>query len=620
MTQAGLGVIFHPSHFMGVKKVKPILLTLSAALAMIFVTQETSACMCQEDYDFTDFRLAELVFEGVAIKTEYTLPQNGSDGSWPFVTTFEVQKTYKGKSQDIQTISHATPGPPYCGAEFVIGKNYHVSVHRGFNGELEIHGCSNTFEIVARPWDSNQLPELLEQPNSDTRNLSHKVSELLNQKRILEFETSYLSKYSNLMRSDRFQLDHYLSFIARAKKYNDPDKIEHLYSLAEIKWPDDQKLIKHRASYLFESGRYAEALPALVKALKIDPGDQNLRSQKAKTLLAQKSELTPQQLDYTGLSIADAQLDNNYLSYRDFSESRIQNANFQNSVLANTRFNDTFISNSSFEHSQLSGANFSGAYLGHTFEAPNNNSFADAVGHHTTFKAASLAQVNFTRAQFTQSDFTQANLRRANFTDASLKKSVLDGADLSNANLRGANVSTVSLAGAQLIGAKIDCKTQIPEGLNIKDSQIIWVEPSCHGRPKSRDFSNTDWVEVDLSGLNLDGAKFSNSKLELVDFRRSSLQGADFSNVTGEKSWQAAVFSQADLTNASFTNANFYPYFGSNARSPVPPPLPRRGQAPLFSTIQISPAQHCRLVRFLQNTKDKPICRTFRPQSSTISH
>ncbi|TNE37227.1 MAG: pentapeptide repeat-containing protein [Alphaproteobacteria bacterium] len=146
----------------------------------------------------------------------------------------------------------------------------------------------------------------------------------------------------------------------------------------------------------------------------------------------------------------------------------------------------------------------------------------------------------------------------------------MDGADLSNANLRGANVSTVSLAGAQLIGAKIDCKTQLPRGLNIKYSQIIWAEPSCDGHPQSRDFSNTDWVEVDLSGLNLDGAKFSNSKLELVDFRRSSLQGADFSNVTGKKPWQAAVFSQADLTNASFTNANFHPYFGSNARSPVP--------------------------------------------------
>lgn len=304
-------------------------IAVSIALSVMLPSKVAFACMCGQDNEFEDFARSVLVFEGIAIRTIDNPDLNTADYQWPFITSFEVLETYKGESSHVQNIPHATPGAPYCGAEFIPGRHYHVSVHRRFNGELEIHGCSNTFEIVARPWDSDQLPELLEQPNSDTRNLSRKVSELLYQKRILEFENSYISEYSNLMKSDRFQLDHYLRFIARAKNFNDPDKIEDLYSLAEIKWPDDQKLIKQRASYLFESGRFAEALPALVNALKNDPRDQNLESQKAKALLAQEAELTPRQLDYTNRSIADAQLDNNYLSYRDFSESRIQMQTFK---------------------------------------------------------------------------------------------------------------------------------------------------------------------------------------------------------------------------------------------------------------------------------------------------
>ena len=109
----------------------------------------------------------------------------------------------------------------------------------------------------------------------------------------------------------------------------------------------------------------------------------------------------------------------------------------------------------------LIGANLSGAKLNNA-----NLSGANLIG-------AGLSGANLIGANLSGTDLIGANLTDAN----------LSGANLSCANLIGANLSGTNLSGARdLLGAKYNGKTQIPEDLNPEDIGMVEIFDLDYGR------------------------------------------------------------------------------------------------------------------------------------------
>ena len=138
------------------------------------------------------------------------------------------------------------------------------------------------------------------------------------------------------------------------------------------------------------------------------------------------------------------------------------------------------------------------------------------------------------------------NLSYATLGSVSFKNAKLGGALLAGTDLR-----RVNLEGADITGARINCSTKLPRGMDVKESQLIPIDPKCGRKPQNRDFSNKSWTWSIFSKIDLRGANFTNANFDQTDFHNSQLQGADFSGADG-----SAYFMGSDLTGASFARLN----------------------------------------------------------------
>lgn len=204
--------------------------------------------------------------------------------------------------------------------------------------------------------------------------------------------------------------------------------------------------------------------------------------------------------------------------------------------LAGKDFSDAHVHNFDFTEARLDGANFRDAYMSKTFAG----------------------------ASLRDADLQGVELQTADLRNADLSGAKLEGADLRLSNLAGADLSTAGLDGTLLKGARYDCTTKLPAGVDPSARQMIPLSHRCNGVELNMDFSNTDWSPVEYTqrngvsnsnahsfgGLDLRGADFSESNLNYARFALADLEGADLSGTKGE-----VTFAGANLRNANFANA-----------------------------------------------------------------
>lgn len=127
----------------------------------------------------------------------------------------------------------------------------------------------------------------------------------------------------------------------------------------------------------------------------------------------------------------------------DFREAKLQGTNF--------RF-------ANMQEADLRWADLTGAKL------------ADTNLTKAVFDEAILQNARLDRADLTETDFTDANLRGADMTEATLKGTILNGADLTDAK---------GLTREQILEAKIDSKTQLPEALRLNERGPTASDPNA---------------------------------------------------------------------------------------------------------------------------------------------
>ncbi len=172
-------------------------------------------------------------------------------------------------------------------------------------------------------------------------------------------------------------------------------------------------------------------------------------------------------------------------------------------------------------------------------------------------------------------DCTSANLKGADLRSADLSGSNLTGATLSGANLTGANVSGSILKDARLdqtvlfnanlsfsgtlsdrqLDDALFFQTKMPD-TTIRSDNFI---PKPNGNFKS--LEDTNLRGVDLSGVELIGARISDSDLSGADLSgadlsSTSLESVDLSgaNLTKANLWDTELYT-VDLRNANLTGA-----------------------------------------------------------------
>lgn len=191
--------------------------------------------------------------------------------------------------------------------------------------------------------------------------------------------------------------------------------------------------------------------------------------------------------------------------------------------LENLEFN-----NVNFENLDLSGIDFSGRNLANAiFYNTNldNVDFTNANLSGTNFLGGSMDDANFSSANIKNSNFIKTKLGDSNFTNAILDKTLFFRLDFTNANLSG-----TSMRDAKILSSSF-------KGMNLNGI----------------DFSNTDFLLVDLSyanidSLNLAGKDLSHSNLTGVNLVGKNLEGTNLTN---------ALLTDTNVTDAQLSNAIF---------------------------------------------------------------
>ena len=154
-------------------------------------------------------------------------------------------------------------------------------------------------------------------------------------------------------------------------------------------------------------------------------------------------------------------------------------------------------------------------------------------------KALVKAQANFEFYDLDSAELVGINLEDAN----------LDNANLSNADLRIAHLKKVRLNNANLKGANLD-------------SAYLGGVSLTNGNLTGANLGNAKLSGVDLTDANLEGAYLANAELN-AGFSNANLRYANLSNtkfyrsILRDANLEFADLNSADMTRASFYNANF---------------------------------------------------------------
>lgn len=318
---------------------------------------------------------------------------------------------------------------------------------------------------------------------------------------------------------------------------------------------------------LFDLKNYKGALVKLRRATELDPDNQDTRRliQHARLHLGEKLDF--RQVDLRGLKLSGVDFSGLDLRGKNFSGAELWYANFTGSQLDGAVLDRADLFRADFTGASAKGSDIRNTRMTRAIFANADFSSANAMGTH--FSGTDLAGANMTgiAAQYSKFDdvnvegtnFNGANLAHSRFRDMRLAGASFSDASLNNArfyhaDLSGVDLSTADLHRARLKGAKYDCATRLPAGVDVVAQKMIPTERGCSGIAVNLDFRFADWESHDLSGLDLHGADFSGSILEYAQFYGANLEGANFSDT-----FMAGYFGGANLRHSNFTNARQFP-------------------------------------------------------------
>lgn len=232
-------------------------------------------------------------------------------------------------------------------------------------------------------------------------------------------------------------------------------------------------------------------------------------------------------INFTGISLCEANLNGVKLSGINFSAADLSIVNFSGANLSGAN-----LSHTKLNVARLSGANLENVILNNSSLNVANLIRADLTG--AQLRGASLVRAELIRANLSRADLFEANLNSADLREATLRQANLRYANLSGANLRGSSLVRANLEMANLNATDLS-RTNL-SGATMRDAEL-----------KQANLSHANLSGADLSGANLRWADLKGANLSWADLSGAKFSGA---NLIG------ANLSNANLTNASLVHAN----------------------------------------------------------------
>lgn len=281
-----------------------------------------------------------------------------------------------------------------------------------------------------------------------------------------------------------------------------------------------------------------------------------------------------------GMSFKSANLEGTWFEGVDFGEDA--NLNFDYANLKNASFFKTRIGRSSFKHANLESVDFSGSNLTYLdFRHAKLKGAAFARLYKDRIRGANFLHADLTGTIFCsprppemqsypQIKFIDCDMRLSNWQKAKYKGSThfwesnlvgedlrdlqeeilgrfyFNSSNLEKANLSGLRIPIKKITGTYSMARMHQDKTRLRRA-DLSDTEFF------------RTGSSTTFENIDLSGANLERAKFQGLTLgPLVAFVAANLQDADLSDIgVVENHWgYRPSFKLADLTGANLKDAD----------------------------------------------------------------
>ncbi|GJL95926.1 MAG: hypothetical protein DHS20C05_23310 [Hyphococcus sp.] len=420
-------------------------------------------------------------------------------------------------------------------------------------------------DIRKKILDEKLSRETREEELSEYEYFAYYKEQMKRNERFFKAYATLIEEYTNLK-----SLDYFFYRIDLMEKSNDYENLAETYLSAT-------KIAPHAPLYHVGAGQnflkaelYAESIPHFLTALSLDPNNTAAKIGYATANLVVNNTLDNTNSDYTDITAERIDLtekrantidlsggefyqlilDEARISHLRLVNSKIYGGSFKNATLKTARLDASDISDDvDFSRVDFQNASFlNGKFLSVNF---SNSNFISANAQHGLFERANLSntkldQANFSNALMSGVNLSYATLGSVSFKNAKLGRALLAGTDLRRVNLEGADIT----------GARINCSTKLPREMDVKESQLIPIDPKCGRKPQNRDFSNKSWTWSIFSKMDLRGANFTNANFDGTDFHNSQLQGADFSGADG-----SANFMGSDLTGASFASSTIAAVF-----------------------------------------------------------
>ncbi len=243
--------------------------------------------------------------------------------------------------------------------------------------------------------------------------------------------------------------------------------------------------------------------------------------------------------NFTGANLARTVLTRANLSGCDFTGAKLMEANIGEANLYGAKLSPAGLTGVVIEKSDCTGADFSGGDLG-----------GIDVNDLSTSSPVELAQVSFNYTKLTGANFSKISAKSAFFLEADLEGANFSGASLTKAtfiksNLNNADFSETSMSGSTVIESEAD-------GISFSGAHLEGVALVKGTSMQGANFSNAKINRSNLREANLEKANFTKSLLDESDFSESDMKGADlsFSSATRTR------FQKTDLTGAVVAHAN----------------------------------------------------------------
>lgn len=186
-------------------------------------------------------------------------------------------------------------------------------------------------------------------------------------------------------------------------------------------------------------------------------------------------------LDFTEVSMRDANLTMIRLHKATFDKADLTNAVAAPSLLKHTSFNEAILTGMNFCSSSLQHAEFQDASM-------HDVCMVNVDARHADFRGADLTDANLAMANFFGANFRGANLTNADLDGSDMSMCNFSGANLTNANLEYTYLSMCDFSGANLTKAKFCGATM--HGVKLHDAIYEWIQLSgvrhLHAIPRKK--------------------------------------------------------------------------------------------------------------------------------------